>query len=123
MAGERASSPSPMNQLIPFGKLKESLLKSLNGPRDKFLVSFDSTNLTDAEQQEVAHFLTWLDCLSVFYAAEIACIALQIPRDRDPDRSNMIGNDGQVSHESRKQSFMNQLYHFQFKIYQELVKN
>ena len=106
-----------MNQPIPFEELEEGHLKTLNGPRDKFLANFDSTNLTDAEQQEVAHFLTWLDCLSVFYAAEIACIALQIPRDRDPDRSNMIGNDGQVSHESRKQSFMNQLYRSQFKIY------
>ena len=106
-----------MNQPIPFEELEEGHLKSLNGPRDKFLANFDSTNLTDAERQEVAHFLTWLDCLSVFYAAEIACIELQIPRDRDPDRSNMIGNDGQVNHESRKQSFMNQLYRSQFKIY------
>ena len=73
MVGARASSPSPMNQPIPFEELEEGHLKTLNGPRDKFLANFDSTNLTDAEQQEVAHFLSRLDCLSVSHAADIAC--------------------------------------------------
>ena len=112
-----------MTRPSPFEELEKSPLKSLNGTRDKFLANFDGANLTEVEQQEVAHFLTWLDCVSVYYAADIACGEHQTSRERNPDRSNMLGSVEQVNHESRKQRMINELYHVQFKIYLELVKN
>lgn len=75
MVEARAASSSTMIQQppTPLEELEKSPLKSLNGTRDKFLADFDSANLTEEYQQEAAHFLSRLDCLSVSHAADIAC--------------------------------------------------